>query len=337
MRRAYSVIFGISFLCLSVLIWTRWTTTANNMQQKGRPLTLQNVSSVTIETGNEVIGTNQGFLQCAADTLIPNLRHDTTAKAFQDNLPSKPNVQGVGVVVGHGFSGFQCSGKGDDCNTSDDPIVLGNFNPEFWRQFVEKNQGKFESLTLLGCDIGQGNRGADLLFEVAKTVHMEVRAPDSHIFCYKGTGFTFADGGDWVIATPTSRPTPHLRRNYDFETKLNATFRVNSRVLTVPTTAIKILEFKHRTIEQSEPQDVRLETAALVQIVDFGSYFETSGRPGAVATGTFRIEIETSAGKIEKSFVLYNDDLVEDLKEQDAFYRANTQRLLDYVGPTRNR
>jgi hypothetical protein len=93
------------------------------------------------------------------------------------------------------------------------PIVLGNINSDFWQQFVQKSESKFESITLLGCDVGQDDEGASLLFQVAKTVQMPVRAPDSHIYCGPD-GFTFDEGGDWVVATPTRRPSPHKGRNY---------------------------------------------------------------------------------------------------------------------------
>jgi hypothetical protein len=84
-------------------------------------------------------------------------------------------------------------------------------------------------------------------------------------------------------------------------------------------------------MQQSEFQLFRFDTATLTEIVDFGSYFETSGRPAAVVTGTFTVEINVSGiATMQRTFALYNDDLVEDLTEH-AFYRADKQKLLQLL------
>ncbi len=328
MARTHYVAIGL-MLC-SALAWGRWSA-AKNPQQKRRPLVLENIGTVSIETGEEINGENKGFLDCASKRLNPDFPHGSTSEAFQKNLPSKSKLHAIAVVVGHGRSGYQCSGDGDHCGKYNDQIVLGFSNFPFWKEFVQKSQGKFESLTLLGCDIGQDDEGANLLFHVAETVQMPVRAPDSNIFC-DSSGFTFDEGGDWVVATPTSRPSVHIGRNYPVQPRGNFIFSVDSKPLPIPTTAIKLLEFTHRTIQEEKFRVVSLETASLTQIVDFGSYFKVSGRPAAVLTGTFRIEINLSGmPKIERTFALFNDDLVEDLSEQDAFYRADKRRLLQLV------
>src|SRR6266403_3959213 len=55
------------------------------------------------------------------------------------------------------------------------------------------------------------------------------------------------------------------------------------------------------------------------------------GTPAAIVTGTFRLRLKLGAKTVDKNLVLYNDVLVEDLEQQDVFYRVNRVRLSGYV------
>src|SRR5260370_42144866 len=103
MLKTHFVVIGISMLCSSALAWSHWRGAANGLPQKRPPLVLENIGTVSIETGKEIVEDNKGFLDCAVNRLNPGFRHGSTSKAFQDNLPSQPKLHAIAVVVGHGY------------------------------------------------------------------------------------------------------------------------------------------------------------------------------------------------------------------------------------------
>jgi hypothetical protein len=283
---------------------------------------------VSIEMGTELFPLHQGFLQCSVDELQPEFRHGHTSELF-DNLDRLPASGDRAVSVGHGGAGLQCTGLGDHCN-ADDTIVMGNFNPNFWEPLAGKIKGKYRGMTLLGCEIGQGNEGAEFLYQMAQTIQAPVRAPDSLIFCVSD-GIYFDTGGKWVEATPKSKPAPHFAKTYEVPETETFRFQIDRNVLSFKPTDVESLEFQHRGYRQKEFQTIPLAASELLRMVGFSAPFETPGRPAAIVTGTFRLRLKLGAKTVDKNLVLYNDVLVEDLEQQDVFYRVNRVRLSGYV------
>jgi hypothetical protein len=299
-------------------------TTSNLPSAKGhgRSLAATFGKPSGVETGPEVVPQNQGFLQCATNVLNPDFRHDNTADASQ-KLSLRPDPNSEAVIVGHGAPGVQCTGNGDSC-TGDNSTMIAAFNVSDWQKLIAKLQGDFQSLTLLGCDVGQGTDGADLLYDIAKAAQRPVRAPNSIIYCTP-TGFTFAAGGTWVQATPTAKPSPSYAPGYRVQPTKTYKFKVHGGLTSLPAGSIKVLDFKHRTYRQREFQTLRSsDPSALLSLIDFGKPFETTGRPGAIVTGRLRLELTLGSKPVEREFVLYNDELLEDLTNLDVFYHVDS-------------
>jgi hypothetical protein len=299
-------------------------TTPNSPNTKGHGRTLAATFGKPsgVETGPEAVPQNQGFLQCATTILNPDFRHDNTADASQ-KLSLRPDPNSEAVIVGHGAPGVQCTGNGDSC-TGDSSTMIAAFNLSDWQNLIGKLQGDFQSLTLLGCDVGQGTDGADLLYDIAKATQRPVRAPNSIIYCTP-TGFTFASGGTWVQATPTAKPSPSYAPRYRVQPTKTYKFKVQGTLTPLPTGSIKVLDFKHKTYRQREFQTLNnSDPSTLLNLIDFSKPFETNGRPGAIVTGRLRLQLIVGGKPMEREFVLYNDELLEDLTDQNIFYHVDS-------------
>jgi len=86
-----------------------------------------------------------------------------------------------------------------------------------------------------------------------------------------------------------------------------------------------VLVFQHRDYQQRDFQSVRLsEPGTLLALIDFQHPFQSKARPGAIVTGKLRLEFKVRGNFQERDFVLYNDELLEDLHNQDIFYNADS-------------
>lgn len=285
---------------------------------------------VSVETGTESDPLHNGFLQCAVNTLGPEFRHSATAEVF-DELATKPDPSNIAVIVGHGITGMQCTGDGDNCPGTNDAIMMGDFNYSYWQPLANRIRNDFASLSLVGCEIGQGSAGAKFLYQMAQTIQRPVRGPDCIVFCGPD-GLVFDDGGGWVEARPGEGPPPvHPPKRYMVRPTTQFEFDVDGKRTEVVSNVITVQRFEHRTIHQREFQQFPLETVTLLTFVDFGAPFETSGRPAAIITGRFHLQLKIGERRIERIFVLYNDVLLEDAEEQDVFYRVDRVRLSEYI------
>lgn len=325
----HRTVFLASAVLLASAVWTAESRTGPSgpLQQTpskhfGRP--------VSVETGSEQYPLHKGFLKCASEQLLPEFTHGLTANLF-DNLSKQSPTDGRAVSVGHGAPGIQCTGEGDHCAGSDNTIIMADFNYFFWEPLATKIKGKYQLLTLLACETGQGDSGAEFLYEMAQATQSRVRAPDSIVYCGP-SGIYFDSGGNWVEATPQSKPAPHSPEPFVVKETTTLRFRVEGELRTLKPQDVQFLQFQHRSYRQKDFTSLTGFGPAVLQAVGFGEPFETDGRPAAIVTGSFRLRLNLGAGKSEERlFVLYNDVLVEDLAEQDVFYRVNRAGLLTYV------
>jgi len=207
---------------------------------------------------------------------------------------------------------------------------MADDNYAVWEPLAAKIKGKYPLLTLLGCEVGQGNHGAEFLYDMAKTTQSHVRAPDSIIYCGPN-GIFFDKGGKWVEATPQSKPSPQVPEPFVVKEAKTLQFRVDGLMVTLKPEDVQFVEFLHRSYRQKEFTTLKGFGLAILQSVGFGEPFLTEGRPAAIVTGSFRLRLRVPGKSVDRQFVLYNDVLVEDLEEQDVFYRVNRAGLLAYV------
>lgn len=284
---------------------------------------------VSLETGTEQFPLHIGFLRCAREQLHPEFRHGHTNELF-DNLSQQSPTDGRAVSVGHGAPGIHCTGEADHCAPPDNTILMADFNHEYWEPLANKIKGKYQLLTLLACETGQGDSGAEFLYDMAQATQSRVRAPDSLIYCGP-TGIYFEQGGSWVEATPQSKPTPHPPKPFVVKETAKLQFRIDGEMRILKPEDVQFLEFQHRTYRQKEFTTLVGFGPAILQVVGFGEPFQTLGRPAAIVTGSLRLRLNWEGKPLERQFVLYNDALVEDLEEQDVFYRVNRVGLSEYI------
>jgi len=148
-------------------------------------------------------GPDNGANNCLASKIWRPKRHGTT-KEMVDNLlacgPTQCNI------AGHGNAGLLETGSGQDGYNSESDINL--WNKFYW-------EGEFERLatrpapilSIISCHTGEGEDGADLLYEMAKLLGFPARARTGFAYC-GDRGLTFEANSTWQVATPDHRPNP---------------------------------------------------------------------------------------------------------------------------------
>lgn len=283
----------------------------------------------SVETGTEQIKENWGFLQCATQVLKIDHQHDDTNQASA-NLTSVPDKTDSAVIVGHGGRGLQCTGDGDHCGQ--DAKMLAYFNVATWQPMLAKLRDNFHSLTLLGCNVGKGIEGDNLLTAVAKATQMPVKAPDRMIFC-GAQGITLIDGKPitWIEVEPDGAIVqPHKESQAPVKHEIGR-FKISGTFQKVPMSAVTLVELQYRGYRSSEFRVLRVrDMSALLSFIDFEHPIETKGRPGAIATGKVRLGLKFGSDTIEKNFILYNDELLQDIADPDIFYEGSDS-LAEYM------
>jgi hypothetical protein len=286
-------------------------------------------SPQSIETGNEQIIENQGFLKCAAEFLTIQYQHGDTNQASA-NLVVMHDKTHTAVIVGHGGRGVQCTGDGDHCGQ--DAKILAYYNVPTWEPILSKLRGDFLSLTLLGCNIGTGTEGAIFLTAAAKATQMPVKAPDRMIFCGP-QGITLIDGSPvtWIEVAPDGTVHEQHKESRKPTKHEVGRFKIGKTYQSVSMSEVTLLEFQYRGYRSSEFRALHaVDMSPLLSLIDFEHPIETKARPGAIATGKLRLGLKLGSNITEKNFVLYNDELLEDVAEPDVFYEG-TDSLADYI------
>lgn len=285
-------------------------------------------------------GPDNGFNNCAADKFQNSSRHDTTKKAI-DNLVNKVSListkleeleaeelagKGLPWICGHGDEGFMTTGSAQDAPQTFDNTV-GTYNEYKWGPEFERLKGKnYAILTLLTCDTGAGQEGADLLFSMAQRTGKPVRARTGLTYCGSG-GITYQDGSTWQVATPESKPEP-INLPFTFRSMSeNLLLFQGDKFETVQFDDIANIQFTRAyklLRDEVIPTSFELpreEAQAILGLIDFSNPFNPGGIPAALISGKLSISI---AGKENdtREFNIYNDRLVQDLRYCDVFYNV---------------
>lgn len=273
-----------------------------------------NADCKTISTGPD-----NGFLACAAGQL-GNPPANNTNNQVPGNLlrciggAARRSV----MIVGHGNVGFVKTGNGDGGGTQDQ--YMGNWNIPQWINYISQLRGKCSDLTILACDTGAGNEGADLLVAIANAVQCPVHASTYLVWCGGGRGIYLDPKSQWQTATPGHRPNPIPKPTFTITDMKTFTFTtsVTSRTFTdvditgMVLTRINIRGEQHVTRLSSD------EAKGLAQLIAFHEPLIVDARPAAMVTGELLLEI----GGEEHKFIIYNDSLLEDAAKRGTFYET---------------
>lgn len=253
-------------------------------------------------------GSDNGANNCMAGGFHRSMRHGTTRQAV-DNLKGRLNSKpGALNIAGHGMAGSFETGAGQTGLDWDKQVNTWNTN--MWKPILEELRGRsFPILTIYSCSTGAGEEGADLLWEMAKTINKPVRARTGLTYCGDNR-ITYQPGSTWQTAHPSQRPTPIPETPHKL-------IELRPKKIYIPGDEEHFKMVDHdeivsATIQgtgvllRNEPLDA--ETARKLAEVVFNESIQKS--PGQVLgylTITIAFEFETDGNKNTKTVDIYNN------------------------------
>lgn len=272
-----------------------------------------NADCKTISTGPD-----NGFLACAGGRLGNPPANNTNSQVPGNLLRCIGTAaQRSVMIIGHGNVGFVKTGHGDNGGTSDQ--YMGNFNIPQWVNYMAQLKGKCSEMTILACDTGAGNEGADFLLALANAVQCPVHASTYLVWC--GPGGIYLDSkSQWQTATPGHRPNPIPKPALTLRDMKNFAFNTNnvSRTFTeVDITGMALTRINIRG-ERNSIQLSSDEAKGLARLIAFDEPIVVDARPAAVVTGELTLEV----GGEEHQFVIYNGSLLESAASRGTFYET---------------
>lgn len=280
-------------------------------------------------------GSDNGYNNCAASKYPGSLRHGSTQQAIDNLVGSLGLIGAVAAtggkrlpwISGHGDAGFMTTGAGQDgTQTSDNTI--GTWNEDNWGpQFDRLRDRNYAILTLLTCDTGAGEDGADLLFAMARRTGKPVRARTGLTTC-GGDGITFQGGSTWQVANPNQRPNPIPQPTLLLNLSVNVMMlQVDGVFEEVPFEAISKVNitrpyrFLRQSLSESSVDLDGKDAQSLLRLIDFSDPFNPGGMPAAMVTARISIFLN---GKEDspRRFNVYNNRLLHDLDCPNVFYNA---------------
>ena len=264
-------------------------------------------------------GPDKGFLACAGGHLGNPPANDTNSQVPSNLLrcigtAAKRSL----MLIGHGNVGFIKTGHGDNGGTSDQ--FLGNFNIPQWLMYLSQLRGKCTEMTLLACDTGAGNEGADLLLAIANAVQCPVHASTYLVWCGGAKGIYLDPKSQWQTATPGHRPNPIPKPALMIRDMKALRLSISDTSKTFTESDITGMGLTRINIkgESSAAQLSAEEAKGLAQLIAFDEPLVVDARPAAVVTGRITLEI----GAETHNFIVYNSSLLESESDPGTFYET---------------
>ncbi|MCE0764773.1 hypothetical protein LWC35_17930 [Pseudonocardia kujensis] len=295
-------------------------------------------SCVTIDSDTN----DNGYLAGARGAYPGYMSHGKTAEAVDNLLSclaphivggSSGSTPGLPIIVGHGNIGIFATGGGQNPFTDSNNHLLATFNQSAWQADIGRlSASPSAMLSLISCDTGAGEDGADLLFEMAKLINYPVRARTG--LTYAGNGqITFQAGSTWQTATPQSRPTaiqPPVTPLLGDRTLIIRLINDDGSEREVDLGAVDSVEIylPSQTAPEQVGPNARLQGSAardILSLVNFAAPARPGGALGAIVTGRLRVNFyEREGGALQsREFVIYNDRVLEDASTPGVLYWAS--------------
>ncbi len=270
-------------------------------------------------------GANNGLAACFWNCM----RHGTTQEAMNNFLSRLPalyevsesttgtKVTGAGFlnIGGHGNEGLLETGVGQH-GSWDNTKYLTVWNAYAWRTELQRLAGKnFPQMFIWSCHTGAGERGADLLFEMAVAMQHPVSGRSGFTYT-NGKKIWFEPNSVWVTATPTQRPTPVDAPTPHFVGTEAMVCIVNSKGGTQEAGSSTIRSIK---VEKSATPFSAKKAAATLSGTDgreFGNLIFSSeperlpGAPMAFVTAWLVVVFDDAGSLFEAKFSVFNNRLV---------------------------
>jgi hypothetical protein len=228
-----------------------------------------------------------------------------------------------GVGIGHSLEVGPCLNRCISLN-----------NEAQWKQLFGKLKDKgIENLYLFCCNTGAGDKGAQLLYDLANSINATVAAPTGLIIISRNGGFfKLEDHSEWQVA----RPLPHLKP---------ATIEMPP-IIIPPFTRMKIIHDVLQNLEIKLSQITAIgigkpdnwdnktalastKFAELLGSINFIDFNDLEG--GVMAgfiTGAFTVhfncKLENSLAEEQgdREFIVFNNRYVQDCKHPNIVYHC---------------
>lgn len=151
-------------------------------------------------------GPDDGTLNLMTSHFAAPMRHGTTQQAIANGL-NGPSNTGELNIGGHGNTGVFETGTGQN-GPFDVNKWIATWTDYIWGPELDKiKPSTVTQISIWSCHTGEGQEGADLLFEMAQRCGRAVRAGTG--FLYSNNQSTWWENGSvWQVATPTNKPAP---------------------------------------------------------------------------------------------------------------------------------
>jgi hypothetical protein len=266
--------------------------------------------------------TPDGFLETTLARYKQIASERTTVHQKQHGAVTRClNTNGEATIVGHGRVGIICTGSGKFLN-EDRTERIDHKNIGDWRP------SNMTRLTLLGCNTGEGNKGVELVYNIAVATGATVRAPWGYVYIGNDCPDLYLERNtDYIVATPTVKPSPVFdSRPERFDVDV---LMLRSGGIFVPVdpglvTSIALFgpgDFGPKIREWTAPGLIPFDR------VEFDKPL-LRGHPAAIETGRLVVDVSrVDVTPSKRTFCIYNDNSVQDMTHPQVLYRANIEVL----------
>lgn len=296
---------------------------------KSKPVTLP--TSVTIDSGPDP----GRFLPTARASLRDARLHGSLAEAL-----TFVAGEAEATIVGHGIDAFLAAGTGAKLRHVDSRHLCLDHAAEWGRTIDALGTTKIQRLTIFGCSVGAGQRGAELVFALAKKLDAHVRAPlgDVWIDETRRVPVMTKDGG-WQEAHPRmcAPPAPAaipvlapVEHSAALPYSSNLLLFDRDRFMPLPFTAVESIAWRSSDDEDPVPERSWSGIAARVAsaAIGFNKPLIFSGPLASLITGELTVTVRFLRDIDVRQFFVYNNRLIED-RRTGVHYRIDIDALMN--------
>jgi hypothetical protein len=237
------------------------------------------------------------------------------------------NKKSHNAIIGHGTEGTIHAGSGMVLGTADQLIDNSNV-----KNIGFNKLGKSTALWIYACHTGAGEKGAQLLFEIANQTECPVYAPNGFIFLNDNGRFSLQTNAKWQVAFPGSNPPDPLPLAPTPEGLLSLAMELPFGG-TIPWGGIRSWRSRRRwdrvtkltydlkgrpTVHSAQPASEKPMSGSLssddarsvVEALGLSGPYRIKGVPGARHTG----DLEFDFGDGPTKYIVLNNRLIEEVQ-----------------------
>jgi hypothetical protein len=277
---------------------------------------------------------------------LPAMRIQPGARQHGSLRDGLRNIAGEreGTLVGHGLPAFVAAGIGDRLGHSDGRHLCLPHHAE-WEAIIDGLTDKrIERLTIFACSAGDGEKGANLVFALAKKLNATVRAPMGDVWVDEATQRTCTTAGSgWREATPAmavapttpaARPRLALTRGaFRTTTARDMLLLDHDRLLPLPLAGVKSVQWTSTLPDVVPPErKVSDDTArSAAAAIAFHAPIVFGGPLASFVTGRLTLAYQLLGREHLREFLVHNDRLIEDTAHRGVFYEVDLEAMMSVL------